>query len=181
MTAIVIGLRVRLDHPGPVGRRDRRRRGADQRRIDRRVRADRRDRRRRVRRADRSLWRPAARRGRRRAAGRTARRTAGDRPPANPVAAARAGARRDHASTMSSSAIRPGSKCRAARFLARRRAGRDGRGGRAVGRGQDDAVPADPALLRSRRRRAAPRRRRPARGRPRRDPRAASRWCRRKR
>ena len=72
---------LHLGHHAAVGRHDRRRRRAHDRRLDRRLRLHRRARRRRVRRLVRSLWRPAARLGRRRAHRRTAR-----RPPRNPRA-----------------------------------------------------------------------------------------------
>ena len=175
---------LRLDHPGAVGRRDRRRRRADQRRIDRRLRADRRPRRRRVRRADRGLWRSAARRGRRRAASpNCSPKRPRSPPPANPVAAARS--RRTARSTFDHVTFRYPTRPEMPAlhdFSLDDRAGRDGRGGRPVGRGQDrrcsssssaSTIPSagacridgvDAARRRSRR-----------------DPRAASRWCRRKR
>ena len=88
--------------------------------------------------------------------------------PANPVAAARAGAghaqlRRRHLPLSD-----PAGGERARKLQPRRRAGRDARRGRAVGRRQIDPVPARPAFLRSRGGRSPPRRSRPARRRSRR-------------
>ena len=148
MTIIVIGADLQLDHHAAVGRRDRRRRGADDRRLDRRLRLHRRAGRRRVRRTVRSLWRPAARLGRRRAHRRAAR-----GPPRNPRAgqtrrAARTAAR--HAGVRKYRVPLPDPPRRQGgpRPQPVGRAGRDRRGGRPVGRRQVDPVPARLALLR---------------------------------
>src|SRR3546814_3643893 len=92
-----------------------------------------------------TLFRSVGRGG---AAFRTARRIAGDRRARASGGAAEPGARRTGVRACHFPLSDPARDRGAARFLAGDRAGRDGGGGRTVGRGQVDAVPVARTLLR---------------------------------